>query len=142
MSRSIVLATEVEASPEQAYDAVSSTTGLAAFWTPTVDGAYQVGGTLRLGFEAAPVDLEMTVAVLDPPRRVQWECAGPWPHWGGTLVEWTIHPGETTTVALSHQGWSEEQSDIGLGSVAMTWALVLLALKSYLATGKPAPALA
>ena len=61
MSRSIVLALEVAAEPSAVIDAISTTEGLASFWTPTVSGSTDVGGSLSFGFSEAPEDLEMTV---------------------------------------------------------------------------------
>lgn len=141
MPRSIVLATEVDATPSTVFEALSTTAGLAAFWTPSVSGSTDVGSTLSFGFAAAPVDLEMVVTASQP-DRVEWECRGPWPHWGGTQVEWRIGAGPPSTVLFVQRGWSDDQPDVEFGSVAMTWAMVLGALKAYSESGAPQPALA
>lgn len=142
MARSIILTVDTEADPEAVTTALTTREGLASFWTSDVDASPEVGSTIRLGFVPAPVDLEMTVAAIEPGRRVEWECQGPWPYWGGTRVEWTILEGDTRQVMLAHRGWSEEQPEPEFGSVAQVWAMVLQALKSYVESGISAPALA
>ena len=141
MSRSIILAVDIEADPEAIFDALTTTDGLAAFWTPRVDGDAHAGGLLHLGFEAAPVDLEVSVALADrDTHTVQWECNGPWPYWTGTSIEWsTVDAGPR--LLFAHGGWTEEQPESEFGSVAYTWAMVLQALKAFSESGVPAPAL-
>lgn len=142
MSRSIVLAIDVAATPEAVHETIATTDGLASFWTPSVSGSTEVGGELAFGFEAAPVDLHMSVSASEPGKLVEWECGGPWPNWGGTRISWATAPSETgTMVVFRHDGWSSDVSDAELGSVALTWAMTLQALKSYGETGVAAPAL-
>lgn len=124
------------------FQALSTLEGLASFWTPVVGGSPEVGGSLSFGFSAAPVDLRMTVTDSEPDTRVTWECTGPWPHWAETRVSWTLSPSETgTMVVFRHDGWEDAVTDAELGSVALTWAMTLQALKAYAETGAPAPAL-
>ena len=139
MARDIILSIETDAPPSTVYEALTSAEGLAAFWTPSVEASAAVGATLRFGFEAAPVDLEVTIADLVPGSRVAWDVEGPWPYWGGTRVEWTL---TDSRVVFTHRGWNEDQAEADFGSVALTWALVLQALKAYVESGVPAPALA
>ena len=141
MSRSIVLAVQVEASGVSVFEALTTQQGLASFWTPDVEAEPEVGAGLRFGFAAAPVPLEMTVLELDAGLLVTWECAGPWPFWEGTRVDWALERSDTTTVLLRHTGWDDDMGDAEFGSVAYTWALILGALKAYAETGTPATAL-
>lgn len=142
MARSIVLAVETKADPTAVHRALSTAEGLASFWTPSVDGSPDIGETLRFGFEAAPVDLEMEVVSDEAPTRIQWRCAGPWPNWGGTTVGWTLQPAEPgSLIVFRHDGWGDEVSDPEFGSVVYTWALVLQALVAYTESGTPSPAL-
>jgi uncharacterized protein YndB with AHSA1/START domain len=138
MTRSIILSVETDADKDTIYRALTTIDGLASFWTPAVDGNPDLGGTLRFGFAAAPAELEMTVAELTPSETVVWNCAGPWPYWGGTHIEWTIGNGRVTFV---QDGWSEDQAEAEFGAVAYTWAMVLTALTAHVETGDAAPAL-
>lgn len=142
MSRSIVLAIEVAAEPSAVFEAIITTQGLASFWTPNVSGSTDVGGSLSFGFSEAPVDLEMTVTDVDG-STVAWACSGPWPGWAETTVTWSTAPSDAgTVVVFRHDDWDDGVEDPVFGSVALTWAMVLQALKAYAETGVPAPALA
>jgi len=142
MTREIVLAVEVESDAHTVYEAVTTQEGLTAFWTPQVTATPEVGATLRFGFEQAPAELEMTVEALEPGGRVMWSCAGPWPDWTGTDVEWRLDEVEGgTRVLLRHTGWDDGFDDSSLGAVSYSWALVLGALKSFAESGTPQPAL-
>lgn len=143
MSRDIVLTVDADAGKQEVYEAVTTRAGLAGFWTPDVTATAEVGASLRFGFEPAPVDLEMTVEDLQPGAHVVWSCPGPWPYWTGTEVEWRFEDGPEggTRVVLLHTGWDDDYDDGEFGAVAYTWALVLRALKGYVETGTPQPAL-
>lgn len=140
MSRSIVLAIETSAPSEVIYDAITTTQGLRSFWTVDADAEPKEGGELRFGFEAAPVDLTMTVEALEPGELVRWSGIGPWPGWVTTEITWRVtDSGESRSVTFKHDGWADETPDHDLGSVAMTWAHVLDALKAYAESGTAAP---
>ena len=142
MSRSIVLAIEVAGQPETVYEAITSADGLASFWTPSVTGSTAVGGSLSFGFSEAPVDLAMTVTRADG-SVVSWSCGGPWPGWTDTTVSWATAPSDAgTMVIFRHDDWDDTVDDASFGSVALTWAMVLQALKAFVETGQPGPALA
>lgn len=140
MPRSIVLALDTSAQVDAIYDAITTAEGLRSFWTTDADAEQEEGGELRFGFEAAPVDLTMTVAGLEPGELIRWSEIGPWPGWTGTEITWQVTDGgESRNVIFRHDGWGDETPDHDLGSVAMTWAHVLDALKQYTETGRPAP---
>ena len=142
MSRSIVLAIDTTASREEVYRALTTVDGLRSFWTSDADADAREGGSLRFGFEEAPVDLSMTVGTLAEGMSVGWTSIGPWPGWVGTEIAWTISDGaKGGDIVFAHTGWADETSDADLGVVALTWARVLLALKAYVESGDPASAL-
>lgn len=143
MSREIVLAVEIPAPPGDVFRAVTTQEGLASFWTSDVDAEPRVGAELRFGFPDAPVDLTMVVTALDDPQRVEWECPGPWPSWAGTRVEWDIAGADDAKCMATfvQRGWDDGVSDTELGSVALVWARILMALAVHLETGESAPAL-
>lgn len=143
MARSIILAIEIDAPATDIYRAITTQEGLASFWTSDVTATAEVGAELRFGFPEAPVDLQMTVAGLEENRVIRWTCQGPWPHWTGTEVEWTLVESDSgpNLVVFEHSGWSDDQAAAEFGSVAMVWARVLLALETYIRTGAAAPAL-
>ena len=144
MSREITLAVDVEAAPERITDALTRQEGLASFWTSDVTASPEVGAELRFGFEPAPTDLLVTLAALEPGGGLTWTPGDAWPHWAGTSIRWSLLPspmGSGTRVLLVHDGWDDGYADGDLGSIAYTWSLVIGALKGYLETGTPQPAL-
>jgi uncharacterized protein YndB with AHSA1/START domain len=143
MARSIILAVQIDAPAADIYRAITTQEGLASFWTSDVTAEPEVGASLRFGFVEAPVDLQMTVTALEPDREVRWACQGPWPNWTGTDVSWTIDATESgeKLVVFRHDGWPDDQPAAEFGSVALTWARILLALDEHVRTGAVAPAL-
>lgn len=143
MSRALFVTVDIDADRDTVHQAIASSEGLAAFWTPNVSGTSEEGATLTFGFEPAPAPLEIHVDELVPGTQVAWSCGGPWPGWEGTLIRWELSdsPEAGTRVALSHAGWSDDTPDADLGSVTFTWAIVCDALKRYTESGDPDPAL-
>ena len=145
MARDILLSLGVRSDRDSLYRALTSSEGLAAFWTPDSTAEPRVGAEARFGFAAAPVPLRMRVTELAPSSRVAWTCLGDFPDWAGTTASWDLTPGSdagTTTVLFKHLGFPESQPEAEFGSVAYTWATVLGALKAYAESGVAAPALA
>jgi uncharacterized protein YndB with AHSA1/START domain len=51
MARDIIHAIEIHADPKTVFDTVATRAGLAAFWTPDVEGDDAQGGELTFGFK-------------------------------------------------------------------------------------------
>ena len=143
MSRSIVHGIEIHADPKIVYDTISTRSGLAAFWTPDVQGDETVGGELTFGFSGAPVRLPIRVARLEPPTEIVWDCPGGFPYWEGTSVAWSLRSSEHgTKVVFRHAGFPDDEPEYDFGSVSLTWALIVARLKEVIeGGGEPNPAL-
>jgi uncharacterized protein YndB with AHSA1/START domain len=143
MSSSIVHAIEIHADPKAVYDTIWTRSGLAAFWTPDVQGEETVDGELTFGFSEAPVRLPIRVARLEPPSEIAWDCPGGFPYWEGTSVLWSLRPSEHgTKVIFRHAGFPDDEPEYDFGSVSLTWALIVARLKEVIeAGGEPNPAL-
>jgi uncharacterized protein YndB with AHSA1/START domain len=139
----IVLGVEIHGEPKTVFDTIATKSGLAAFWTPDVQGDEAEGGELSFGFSGAPVRLPMRVARLASPTEVAWDCPGGFPFWEGTRVTWSLEPSEHgTKVVFRHTGFPVEQPEYEFGSIALTWATILSRLKEVVESGgKPNPAL-
>ena len=81
----------IEAEPAKVYEAISTSKGLASFWTSDSKAEPKVGSVARFGF-GGPV-LEMKVEELKPGRLVRWAAPEGFPEWKGTSVTWEIAPG-------------------------------------------------
>lgn len=144
MSRSIVLAVDTKAAASELFTALTTSEGLRAFWTSDADGADEVGGALRFGFESAPVDLTATVDAITADQSITWGSVAPWPSWTGTTINWSIGEGSEggRMVVFRHDGFADDVADAELGMVAITWAKVLMSLDAYAVSGAPAPVFA
>ncbi len=131
----------IDADEGKIYEALSTSKGLASFWTADSHAEPKVGSTARFGFHG-PV-LEMTVDELKPGKRVRWSAKGGFPEWNGTTVTWDIKPakdgGESREVTFNHEGWPVELPAADLASVNYTWGRIVGRLKKYAETGRPAP---
>jgi len=144
MSKDIVHAIEIHAEPKSVYDAIATRSGLAAFWTPDVQGDDAEGGELTFGFAEAPIRLPIRIARLDPPTEIAWDCPGGFPFWEGTKVEWSLQASEHgTKVVFRHIGFADDMPDYDFGSISLTWAQIVARLKEVaMSGGAPNPALA
>lgn len=141
MARDIILAVDVPTDADTAFTAITTQEGQAAFWTTDCD----VSPTeARFGFPDAPVDVRMRVDTADAGRLLRWTCLGDFPGWDGSVIEWELGEpqGEDgTSVVLRHLGLHGPfgQSDVALGNVAHTWAMVLERLQAHLRDGEQVP---
>ena len=143
MTASIALAVRVNAPPNRVTGALSTTNGLASFWTSDSRAKPQPGSIARFGFGGP--ELQMRVDQLDPDRRIAWTCLSDFPmpprHWEGTTVTWdlTATGNGEVDVLLQHGSWPDGIAQAELAATAYTWARVLTALKGYAETGTPQP---
>ena len=145
MAAPIVLAVGISAPAETIFDAISTTTGLASFWTTDSTAEPSVGSVARFGFGGPK--LQMRVDQLDPGRRIAWTCLTEFPmtrYWEGTTVTWELSRKENggVNVLFQHGSWPAELPQTELAATAYTWALILGALKAYAETGKAEPVFA
>jgi uncharacterized protein YndB with AHSA1/START domain len=143
MSRDIIHAIEIHADPKTVFDTLSTRSGLAAFWTPDVEGDETVGGELTFGFSESSERLPIRVSRLEAPAEIAWDCPGGFPYWEGTAVSWSLGSSEHgTKVVFRHTGFPDEEPEYDFGSVSLTWGLIVARLKEVVeADGVPNPAL-
>ena len=143
MAAPITLATGISAEPQAVFEALSTSTGLASFWTRDSKAEPEVGSVAVFGF--GPTRLEMRIDDLTPGRRVAWTCLSDFPmephYWQGTTVSWElVADGQGgARLLLQHGNWPEALPQADVASTAFAWALVLRALKSFAETGSAQP---
>jgi uncharacterized protein YndB with AHSA1/START domain len=146
MAAPIALAVSINAPADIVSAALSTSTGLASFWTTDSEAEPKVGSVSLFGFGHA--SLQMRVDELDPGRHIAWTCLSDFPmppgHWEGPTVTWDLSRNENgqITVLLQHGAWPDALSQADLAASAYTWALILQALKAYAETGKAGPVFA
>jgi uncharacterized protein YndB with AHSA1/START domain len=129
----------VKASPDALFDALTTVTGLAAWWNP-VTGSGQTGGELRFIMNA-PEPLVIHVDEAIRPTSVRWTVADcPFlPDWIGTKPTFTIRPlnGGASELHFHHQGLSEELECIDM--CTRSWNHYMTSLRDYLELGCGSP---
>lgn len=126
----------VRSSRENAYQALTTRDGLAAWWTNNTQGEGSAGGVLQFRFGAGGFD--MKVVELVPGERVRWEVIDGPAEWIGTRVRWDLRQeGEHAIILLRHEDWREPVEF--MHHCSTKWALFLMSLKSLLETGQGFP---
>jgi uncharacterized protein YndB with AHSA1/START domain len=135
MSKSIVLAFDVAASPARVYHILTTTEGQSAFWTADCDIR---AGHARFGF---PGESPVQVAISTQPERlVRMHATSGVTHGSAMTWEYELHPAEEgTTVLFREYEFPDDYPEIGLGRTAQTWARIMDRLARYVATGTPQP---
>jgi len=129
----------VKASPDAVFDALTTASGLAAWWNP-VTGSGEAGGELRFIMNA-PEPLVIGVDAATRPASVSWTVTDcPFlPDWIGTRPTFTITPVDrgTSELRFHHQGLSEELECIDM--CTRSWNNYMTSLRDYLETGHGSP---
>jgi uncharacterized protein YndB with AHSA1/START domain len=123
------------ASPDKVYDALTTTDGLAAWWT--TDTKLDAEGNLCFRFGDVG-GFDMKVIDQQPNARVMWEVVDGPVEWIGTTVSFDLkQDGEWTIVLFDHAGWREPVEF--MSHCSTKWATFLMSLKALVETGTGAP---
>ena len=134
----IAMQTEAAVSPEDTYRALTTSEGVAGWWTDRSSVTGTVGEVDRFHFPGAPASWDMRVERAEPGTLLSWHCVGGRPQWIGTDIRWTLQPIKNGTLILfDHEGFAEIDSLFRI--VTLGWAKVILRLGAYLNTGTPDP---
>ncbi|MEV7396406.1 SRPBCC domain-containing protein [Aeromicrobium sp. NPDC092404] len=126
---------------EAVYAALTTTEGLAGWWTKDVRGDGDAGGVLAFRFAGAPDPggFDMSVLAANPAQHVLWEVVDGPEEWIGTRVRWDLRTeGDYTIVLFAHEGWRERVEF--MHHCSTKWATFLMSLKAYVETGRGEPA--
>ena len=127
---------DVDAAPDAVRRALTTTEGIASFWTDKADVPAEIGETLKLGFPEAPLPFDLLLAQSDD-KVIIWRTVTFPPQWVGTDIRWELSSGDgTSTVAFRHGTFADETEE---GQVAYVWGQVMVQLKRYLETGVATP---
>jgi len=129
----------VKASPDALFDALTTVTGLAAWWNPAT-GSGATGGELMFIMNA-PEPLVIHVDEATRPTSVRWTVTDcPFlPDWIGTRPAFAITPvdGDTSELHFRHQGLNEELECIDM--CTRSWNHYMTSLRDYLEVGSGSP---
>ena len=125
-----------KAGVRQMYDAVSTTEGLANWWTKKVSGESKIGSILQFRFSKGGPDFE--VIDLQPLKKVEWKCVQGPKEWIDTHIEFNIsRENEETVLLFKHGGWREEVEF--MYHCSTQWAYFLIGLRKFLESGEGMP---
>jgi uncharacterized protein YndB with AHSA1/START domain len=129
----------VQASPDALFDALTTASGLTAWWTPAA-GLGETGGELEF-FMSAPDPLVIHVDEATRPTSVRWtvtDCSFE-PDWVGTQPTFIITPleGGTSELEFRHHGLTDELDCIEM--CTQGWNHYLASLRDYVETGLGSP---
>jgi uncharacterized protein YndB with AHSA1/START domain len=128
----------IYAPQHRVHHALTTTAGLARWWTRDTSGDAHEGGKLTFSFGEGE-GRSMTFEVVEVgPDRVGWRClAGP-DEWIDTTVTFDLaQQGDETVVLFTHGGWREPVPF--QAHCSTKWAVYLLGLKSLLDGGEATP---
>lgn len=132
----------IKATIAEVYEALSTVTGVARWWTGDVSGESKVDGTLHVRFlntDGAQLgSMLIRVLELQPNHSVHWRFESGPAEWIGTEVTFVLkQEGEYTIVLFSHNGWREAVEFTA--HCSMKWATFLLSLKNEVEAGRGLP---
>jgi uncharacterized protein YndB with AHSA1/START domain len=128
----------VNAQPQAVFDALTTTTGLGAWWTPAT-GSGATGGELSFGFSAP----DQCLVHVDEatPASVRWTVTActVQPDWDGTRPVFTIVPldDDTTELQFRHHGLTDQLDCID--ECTRGWNHFIDSLRDYTETGTGNP---
>ncbi len=126
---------EAKASQQDTWKALSTTKGLAGWWTSDTRGDPSEGGIIEFYFNQHRVD--MKVVEVDPGRHVVWQVLSGNDDWVGTKISFDIsRNGDLTKVMFKHGGWRQPTEH--MYHCSTKWGTFLMSLKSLLETGQGA----
>ena len=128
----------IRAAADRVFAAISTPTGLDAWWTKTSAGDPDVGAPYDLNF-GPPYDWTAVVARSVPGVEFQLEIARADPDWLGTRVTFSLSsskPG-VTNVRFQHTGWPHKNEHYRIS--CFCWAMYLRLLKRYVESGEVVP---
>lgn len=129
----------VQARPDKLFDALTTLSGLAAWWTD-VTGSGDTGGELRFSFDP-PEPCVMRVDQATRPFSVRWTVVSCdfLPDWVDTHPTFTITPvgGDASELRFRHQGLTRELECID--QCTRGWDHFLESLRRYAEVGRGMP---
>lgn len=130
----------IKAPPAAVYAALTSSDGIADWWTVDVSGDPGPGGRFQVSF-GSPPDSWLAVVSADENALVEWESQPldqpdpPHSIWHGTQVSFALKETKSggTDVDLRHSGWAEFNDSVAFCNT--TWARLMRGLRQALEAG-------
>jgi len=133
----IVQELTVKAPRHKVFQAISTPTGLDAWWTLTCAGTPAEGEVYELGFGPG-YDWRAVVNLCIPDAEFELEITDADKDWEDTLVRFALEEKDgVTTVHFHHTAWPESNQHYQISCYC--WSMYLRLLKRYVERGEIVP---
>lgn len=148
----------IAANPERIYNAITTSEGLSAWWTPNVFATAEPDTIANFPFGNGYVK-RMRIENLIPSEKVQWKCIEGDQEWIGTSIRFTLLQNDNATfletnpeirgqveqnpapaatmLHFEHNNWGAYTTTFA--ECSYTWGQFLRSLKLYCETGEGKP---
>jgi uncharacterized protein YndB with AHSA1/START domain len=136
-TRDILFALDIAAPPERVYEALTTRSGLASWWTRDAAIEPQIGAAGTFGFYGRRFVMDLRVTALAAPAHVAWAFDSP--TFAGTTATFDLTPnGSGTSLLFAHRGFTDDER---MASANTRWGYYMISLKRALehGTGTPNP---
>jgi uncharacterized protein YndB with AHSA1/START domain len=131
----ISLLIRIKATPEEVFEQIATSNGLAKWFTEASFSTKEESGELNLQLWG---ETNFRVTELSPSSRMVWHCTSEDNPWFGTDIIFELRSvSDKTVVTFDHVGWPEV-SDL-YRDCAMSWAYFLESLRSLIEEGVGTP---
>jgi uncharacterized protein YndB with AHSA1/START domain len=131
---------EIRAPCETVFDALTTTEGLAGWWTTGARAeGVAVGADLAFTF-GGPFNPRLRVVALDRPALVGWEGVGGHAAWGATTaIRFDLEATDAGTVVRFRHDLGRDASADAVASANFNWGYYLDSLRLLCETGRGKP---
>src|SRR5436853_7179958 len=112
---------DIDASDSDVWRALTTTAGLAGWWSTSVRAASeQVGGVVHFTF-AGDFNPDMQITELEPPTRLAWRCVGGHAPWADNTFRFELVHNSAATRLRFWQDYATELDDDAYGTYNFNW---------------------
>lgn len=128
----------IQAAHDTVYNALTTSQGLASWFTHQVQGSGKVGTNWQLSFTDEPF-FSWRINMVNP-NHIAWQCLEGPGNAPGTDVEFLLHAAtsQQTTLTILHRGW--QRDDPKYQRCVEIWRNLMNHLQHYCETGHADPA--
>lgn len=128
----------IKASPDAAFEALTTSKGLSKWWTGDSIADPVVGSIAEFGFSNRANLFLMEIEDLVPAKCVVWRCKGNPEDWVDTRLTWDItKTKDGVEISFTHAGWATNSAFFA--SCNSTWGALMFRLRDYLEGKAPGP---
>lgn len=124
--------------PDRVFEALTTLTGLAGWWTTKVAGDAGSAGVIDFTFDG-DFNPQMQVTHYAAPSMLSWTCVAGVEQWRENIFRFWLEAHGAGTRLRFRQDYASELSDDDYGSYNYNWGYYLESLRLLLTTGTGQP---